>query len=162
MVGPDRQLPVAAVDEHREPDRPRAPDALQGVEGSPDRPPGVEHVVDEHDDLAVDAARRDGRAVRRTTDAVAEVVPVHRHVERAEPLVAVLGPLGFDVGQDAVEPLGQDGTSCRDTQEHEVRGPVVGLEDLVRDACQSTRDVGLLQDRSGTHADLLPRLTGRT
>jgi hypothetical protein len=99
---------------------------------------------------------------------VAEVVAVHGDVERADAVTAgaaaggvPAGPLGLDAGEDAVEPLRQDRTAGRDAEQDEVRGSVVGLEELVGDACQRTRDVGLLQDRSGAHADLLPRLSGR-
>ena len=58
-VGADRQLAVAAVDQDREPDRPRAADVVERVERGADGAAGEQHVVDEDDDLAVDAARRD-------------------------------------------------------------------------------------------------------
>ncbi len=58
-VRADRQLAVAAVDEHREPDRLRAAEVVHRVERGPDRAAGEQHVVDQDDDLAVDAARGD-------------------------------------------------------------------------------------------------------
>ena len=66
-VGADRQLAVAAVDQHGELDGARPADVVQGVERGPDRAPGEEHVVDEHHDLVVDAAvgdLRSGSSVR--------------------------------------------------------------------------------------------------
>src|SRR5690606_40395247 len=48
-VGPDRQLPVPAVDHDRELHGPRPPVAVDGVEGRPDRAAGEDDVVDQHD-----------------------------------------------------------------------------------------------------------------
>ena len=48
-VGPDRQLAVAAVDEHGELDRARPPELGERVERGPHRAAGEEDVVDEHD-----------------------------------------------------------------------------------------------------------------
>ena len=56
VVGADRQLPMAAVDEHRELDGPRPAEVGQRVERGPNGPAGEQHVVDEDDGLAVDAA----------------------------------------------------------------------------------------------------------
>src|ERR1043166_5742386 len=55
VVRPDRQLTMAAVDKHRELDRPRPAEVHQRVHRGPRRPSVVDHVVDQHDDLAVDA-----------------------------------------------------------------------------------------------------------
>ena len=49
VVGADRQLAMAAVDEHRQPDRAGTAEVDQGVHRRADRAPGVEDVVDEHD-----------------------------------------------------------------------------------------------------------------
>ena len=48
-VGPDRQLAVAPVDEHRELHRAGPTELGERVERGADRPPGEEHVVDEDD-----------------------------------------------------------------------------------------------------------------
>jgi hypothetical protein len=56
VVGADRQLPVPAVDEHRELHRARAPDVAERVERGPDGAAGEEHVVDQHHEPAVDPA----------------------------------------------------------------------------------------------------------
>ena len=50
-VGPDRQLAVAAVDEDRELHRAGPAELVERVERGAHRATGVEHVVDEHDDL---------------------------------------------------------------------------------------------------------------
>ena len=84
-VGADRQLAVAAVDQDREPDRPRPADVVQRVERGADGAAGEQHVVDQHDDLAVDAAvagSGSGSSVRAGLQP--QVVAVHRHVERAD------------------------------------------------------------------------------
>src|SRR5581483_10901871 len=81
VVGPDRQLAVAAVDQHRELDGPRPPELNQRIHRRPRGAAAVDHVVDEDDDLAVDR-RHPGVEVRRGLAQVA-VVPVLADVERA-------------------------------------------------------------------------------
>ena len=63
-VGADRQLAVPAVDEHGELDRPGPADVVERVERGPDGAAAEEHVVDEHDDGVVDAARPGCRWLR--------------------------------------------------------------------------------------------------
>ena len=58
VVGADRQLAVAAVDEDGELDGAGAAELAERVERGTDGAPGEEDVVDEHDDLVVDARRR--------------------------------------------------------------------------------------------------------
>ena len=49
VVGPDGQLAMAAVDEHRQSDR-RGPTLVhERIHGGPDGPPGVQHVIDDDD-----------------------------------------------------------------------------------------------------------------
>jgi hypothetical protein len=60
VVGPDRQLAVAAVDEHGQSHRARTAQIGERVEGCADGAPGVEHVVDEDDDLVVDGTPLEG------------------------------------------------------------------------------------------------------
>ena len=55
VVGADRELAVAAVDEDGEPHRGGTPVVGEGVERGADGAPAVEDVVDEDDGLAVDA-----------------------------------------------------------------------------------------------------------
>src|SRR5581483_10463919 len=49
VVGPDRELAMAAVDQDRELDRPRAAEVVQRVESGADRTARVQHVVDQDD-----------------------------------------------------------------------------------------------------------------
>ena len=66
VVGPDRQLAVAAVDQDGELDRARAAEVGQRVERGADGAAGEQDVVDQDDDLVVDRAgqRRCGRPAR--------------------------------------------------------------------------------------------------
>src|SRR5260370_9458202 len=54
VVGSDRQLAMAAVDEHRQLDRARPAEVEQRVHRGPCGASAVDHVVYEHDHLAVD------------------------------------------------------------------------------------------------------------
>ena len=56
VVGPDRQLAVATVHQHGQPDRPRPAEVAQGIQGGPHRTAGVEHVIDQHHDPVVHRA----------------------------------------------------------------------------------------------------------
>src|SRR4029079_8907445 len=58
--GANRQLAAAAVDEHRQRDARRPAEVVELVDGGTDRPPGIEHVVDEHDVPALDLERQPG------------------------------------------------------------------------------------------------------
>ena len=64
VVGADRQLAVAAVDQDGELDARGPAEVAQRVEGGPDRAAGEEDVVDQHDRAALDALRRAGRCAR--------------------------------------------------------------------------------------------------
>ena len=84
IVGPDRQLAVAAVDEDGKLDALGAAEVDHGVEGGADRPAGEEDVVDEDDALAGDV---EGDVAGRDLDAGAagrEVVAVEADVEDAD------------------------------------------------------------------------------
>ena len=95
---------MAAVDEHGELDARRPPELQQRVDGSANRPPRVEHVVHEHDRLALererDARRPDDRLATRGPAAVAhvDVVAMEGDVERAE-LELRPAPLGDQTAQ---------------------------------------------------------------
>jgi hypothetical protein len=57
MIGTDRQLTMAAVDQHGQTDRLRSPEVDEGVHRGADRPARVQHVVDENDGPPIDAER---------------------------------------------------------------------------------------------------------
>ena len=120
VVGADRQLAVAAVDQDGELDRLGPPEVAERVEGGPDRAAGVEHVVDEDDDAAVDALRRAGRcapapgpgaaAGRRGTSSRRASRRARRRPRRRRS------------GRPAGGPAGRRGSGCRAG-----RGPVAPL-----------------------------------
>ena len=83
VVGAQRQLAVAAVDEHRELHGAGPADVAQGVERGAHRAAGVEDVVDEDDQRAVDAALGNRGVLQRAGRLGVEVVAVERDVERA-------------------------------------------------------------------------------
>ncbi len=78
------QLAVAAVDQHGEAYGAGPAEVGQRVERGADRPPGEQHVVDQDDDLVVDAAGGQRGLVRAAGGLRAQVVAVHRHVELAD------------------------------------------------------------------------------
>ena len=126
-VGPDGQLPVAAVDEDRELDRPGATELGERVHGGAHGAAGVEHVVDEHHDPAGDVDGDLGGAGGRDRPE-ADVVAVEGDVEGADGDVEVL-ELRDGVGEAA----GDGQTPGVETHEHDVVGATVALHDLVGD-----------------------------
>ena len=98
VVRLDRQLAMAAVDEHDQLDGARPAEVDERVERGANRPAGVEHVVDQQDPPVVDRERNLGAAHDRLRpDGMAhQVVAVERDVERAgRHLVAVDVAAGF-------------------------------------------------------------------
>ena len=140
VVGAERQFAVAAVDEHRQLHRARPADVAQRVQRRADRAAGVEDVVDEDDQRAVDAALGDRGVLERAGRLGVEVVAVERDVEGA----AGDGDAGELV--DLVgEPGGERDAAGRDAEEDDARrvGTVERglLDDLVRDAGDGPADV---------------------
>ena len=90
VVGADRQLAVAAVDEHGELHARRPPELEQRVDRGADRPARVQDVVDEDDrhplDRERDARGAHDRLAPRRAPSVADVdvVTMERDVERAD------------------------------------------------------------------------------
>src|SRR6266700_898516 len=90
VVGTDRQLAVAAVDEHRQLDAVGSAVVEERLDPGADRAAGVEHVIDEHDGFAFErkVQRRrpnDGlRMTRRTATADLDVVAIERDVDGAQ------------------------------------------------------------------------------
>ena len=124
MVGPDRQLPVPAVDQHGQPDRARPAEVAQRVQGRTHRTPGVEDIVNQHHYAVVD--RREhvggGDGPGRLPP---QVVAVHHHVEGAH------RDVGSSTAAIAAANRWASVTAGGDTQEDQALGTPVGLEDLV-------------------------------
>ena len=77
VVGPDRQLAVAAVDQHRQLHPRRAAVVEEHVDRRADGAAGVEHVVDDHDRAVVDREVELGECTTGARPArIAEVVAV--------------------------------------------------------------------------------------
>src|SRR5450756_2291648 len=129
VVGPDRELAVAAIHEDRQADRARPPEVHQGVHRGADRPPGVEDVVDEHDRAAVEVHRELRALDHRLLGDQREVVTVERDVQGADGEGDALVLFHGDG-----DPVGQGNATALDPDEHEPLGP------------------GLLLDRPGSAA----------
>src|SRR3954470_14446288 len=118
VVGADRQLPVASVDQDRELHRPRPAEVAQRVQRRADRAPGVQDVVDEDDEPAVDARARQHRGLQRADPAQPQVVAVERDVDGADV------DRGAGERLDAPgEPTGERGAAGGDADQHEVAEP---------------------------------------
>ena len=140
VVGADRQLPVAAVDEHRELDRSGPAELEQRVERGARGAAGEEHVVDEHDDAAGDVGDL-GRAERRDR-AQADVVAVERDVEHADRDVDAFERRDRrrDAAAASATPRVYRPTSTMSL------GAVVAFDDLVRDPGDGPAQVGGVED----------------
>ena len=129
VVGADRQLAVAAVDEHGQLDAGRPAEVDQLVERGAHRPAGEQYVVDEHDRAPVDREEDVGALRDRLRGEAREVVPVQRDVERAD------GGLGARRLRDRPrEAPGERHAAGAHAHEGQLLHVGVALEDLVRDA----------------------------
>ena len=151
-VGADRQLAVAAVDQDGQLHGLRPADLGERVERGTDRAAGVEHVVDEHHGLAVDAARRDVGRHQRPGGLEAQVVAVHGDVERADRHRDAL-----DRGHPFGDPLGQGYAARGNPEQDQVGGAAVALEDLVGDAGEGPGDVTGVEDGARFRRDSVLR-----
>src|SRR3989440_1961079 len=135
VIGADRQLPMAAVDEHRELDRARPAKVHHRVHRGARCPAVVDHVIDQDHHLAVDLWHLAHRLATIGRPKV-KVVAMQRHVETAERDVALFHPR-----QDGGQALGQDVAFAHDADDHDVIDTSVALDDLVRDAMQRPADL---------------------
>src|SRR5919204_5217632 len=148
VVGADRQLAVAAVDEHGELDA-RGPAVVeQGVDRGADRAARVEDVVDEDDRAAlereVELRRADDwlRVQRRLAAAHLHVVAVEGDVDGAED--------GRDAGallDEPPEPLRERYPAGVDADERDLVEVGVPLDDLVGDPGERPVEGGLVHER---------------
>jgi hypothetical protein len=129
-----RQLAMAAVDEHRQLDRPRAPEVHESVHGRARGAAVVDDVVHQHNHLAVDVGDIRLPAVRR--HAQVKVVSVLADVQRADSNRRAL-ELHQAVGEPACEVVALG----HDAHDHQVAGAAVPLQDLVSDPRQRPPDL---------------------
>src|SRR6266550_4472180 len=154
MIGPDRQLAVAPVDEYGQADGLRPTEVDERVHCGADRPPGVEDVVDEDDRRAVEIERQ----IRALDDWLLgderEVVTVEGDVERPD---RHIDPLVLrDRGGNSA---GERDAPTLDPDERETRGSGLLLDDLVGDPDRRPADLLRGHDVAAAHP-LLPGLTG--
>src|SRR2546430_8034080 len=135
-----RQLAMAAVDEHRQLDRPRAPEVHESVHGGACGASVVDDIVHQHDHLAVDVGHIRLPAVRR--HAQVTVVAVLADVQRADGNRRAL-ELHQAVGQPACEVVALG----HDANHHQVAGATVALQDLVRDPGEGAPDLVTVHHR---------------
>ena len=147
VVCPDGEFAVAAVDQHGEPDDPRAAEVDDGVQRGTDGAAGVQHVIDEHHDLVVDPCSRELGGVRRPGGLVGEVVAEHGHVQLSDNRGGVHGGVrGCDL---AGQPDCQRVPPARNAQQDQVLGAFVGFEDLMGDTSEGAVNVRLVEDNPG-------------
>jgi hypothetical protein len=107
----------------------------QRVERRAHRAPGVKHVIDQHHASAIERERDVAAKQARIAGRAAPVVAVGRNIERADGDRA-LAALGHRLGQ----PFGEASAAAHDTDQDDIRGAVVALDDLVRDPLDRARD----------------------
>ena len=136
------QLPMAAIDEHRQLNFRRSSQIDQSVHGGPDGPAGEEHVVDQHDFQLGNFKRDRGGPEDRLILPQREVVPVECDVQFAD---RDLGPL--DVMNAADKAMGQVHAPGPDAHQRQILNAFVALQDLMGDAGHGAGDV------AGVHHD---------
>ena len=119
---------MTAGDQHRQLHRLGAAEFGEGVECSAHRAPGEEHVVDQHDRAAGDVDGNLGGTGRRDR-AQRDVVAEEGDVERANGHLDVL-----ELRDRGGEAVGDGDAPGVETDEHDVVGTTVALDDLVGDA----------------------------
>ena len=138
---------MAAVDEHDQLNRLRPAEVDERVERGANRPPRVQHVVDQQNLLVVDRERDLGAADDRLRpDGVAhQVVAVERDVERAGRHLVLV-----DLADRARQAPGDRHAARPDADQRQLLDAAVALENLVRDARQRpAHAVGVHYDGHG-------------
>ena len=151
VVRADRQLPVPAVDEHRQLDRARPAEVHQRVHRGPDRPAREQDVVHQDHGLARDVEADRGLVDLGRLGAQTDVVAVEGDVEDPDRDGRPLDPADL-----RGEAPGQVVTPIGDAHERHVLHALVALADLVGDPGQRAPDVDGLHHR-GAHTRTPPR-----
>jgi hypothetical protein len=136
VIGPYRQLAVATVDQHRQPDGPRAPEVDKRVHGAADGAARVEHVVDQHDRCSVQVEGEVRAFDDRLLGDERQIIAVEGDVQRAdrEPDPLVL----LDGGGDAMR---QGHPSSLDADQSQALGAGLLLDYLMRDTDDGAPDL---------------------
>jgi hypothetical protein len=145
VVGPDRQLAVTPVDQHRQLDGPGAAERVDRIEGRANRASREQHVVDEDHQPAGDPARRLNRLRQRPHGMQAQVVAIEGGVDRAD--ARWLGPERSDAVAQAASQVHAPG---RDAEQHHARAGFGGrFDDLMGDAIEGASHVGGVEHLHG-------------
>ena len=136
MVGSDRQLAMAPVDQHRQADRLRPPEIDQRVHRGPDRAARVQHVVDEDDRPTVDARRQLGALDDGLLGDQREVITVERDVERPDRHLDA-----FVLADRVGDPPRQRDATTLDPDQQQAVGARLLLDDLVGEADRRATDL---------------------
>jgi hypothetical protein len=116
VVGLDRELTAAAIDEDRELDRTRTAVVEHGVERRSNGAAGVEHVVDEHDAALLDRAGHLARTDTRIRQRGRGVVAVEADVDGAQ-----LGAIAAELDHQLRNPPRKRLTTTADRDEDDRR-----------------------------------------
>jgi len=157
VVGTDRELAMAAVDQAGKLDARRAPVVEERVDGRADRAPRVEDVVDQDARLARDrelqlAVAQDRLRMQRSLSPAPDdhVVPVEGDVEGAERELDVRS-----LRDQPPESLRERHAARMDADEGRPVKVGIALDDLVRDPDERALDrLGVEQDLRGRQAGL--------
>ncbi len=134
-VRPDRQLSVTPIDHNGKLDGARSAEIRKRVECRPDRTSGEEHVVGDHDGLAVDVLRKICRADSCFRSRV-EIVAIHPDVETAGIDIATL-----DLRKCISDSIRKRLSSRRDADKNDICRPVVSFNDLVGDSLRHPPEI---------------------
>ena len=146
VVGANRELAMAAVDEDCQPDRHRPPLVGDRVERGAHGAAGVEHVVDEHDGVAAHLRQRVAALHDRGMRDPRQVVAIEGDVERPDRDRCTLVLL-----DERRQPSCERDAAAADADEDERVGAAVALDDLVRDARQRAADLIGVEDGALGH-----------
>ena len=151
VVGPDRQLAVAAVAEHGELHAARAAVVEEGVDRGAHGAAGEEDVVDEDDGALAGVELDVGGVDDRLAGGVlgADVVAVEADVEVADRQLGA-----GQLGEEVVEATGEDRAASVDADDRESLGLGVLLGDLMGDPSQGSPQVIVLEHDLLTHSSL--------
>jgi putative copper resistance protein D len=131
----NRQLATTSIYEHRQGDALGPTKVRQLVQRRADRSTGIQHVVDDDDPFAFDVDWNLCRSDDRTRTYCLQVIAIQRDIERAARDLRLLAI--EDVGYNSRRELNP---AALNSDDHEVVGPLVQLENLVSHASQRSVD----------------------
>src|SRR5215470_10978247 len=140
VVRSDRELAMASIHEDGQLDHTRAPEVDDGIERRPNRPAGVEDIIDQHDRPVRHRKRDVGGPQDRGLPLEREVIPVERDVESTDG-----DRLAADRLQTHGDPARKRHAARPNAHQCEAVGPARPLDDLVGDPGEGAIDPGLVE-----------------